>query len=122
MINWRHLEMFDRENSEVDPESDIGIKALNEFRLSGGIDGVFFNQIGASHEDPEDASTWGPASPADVDWSRFPATPPEEFCDYDLSERIRLSAVWEYDDVKELCKRVDIYFNGVISAIRRRRK
>lgn len=44
---------------------------MREFKNTGGISGHFFEQTGANHEDPEDASTWGPKTPDDVDWLGF---------------------------------------------------
>lgn len=72
-IKWTVLQLFDKDNDPVETTSERGISALQEFRETGSINGVFFQAIGADHEDPDDASTWGPQTPADVDWTGFPA-------------------------------------------------
>lgn len=69
-IRWQDLALTDRDNDPVTDEDAIR-EALREFRETGGIDGYFFVRIGAPHEDEDDASTWGPASPDHVDWTGF---------------------------------------------------
>src|SRR5690625_2855367 len=69
--SWKNLALFDTDNQDVTDSEQI-IEALREFKNEGSIDGVFFRRIGASHEDEDDASTWGPASPDHVDWTGFP--------------------------------------------------
>lgn len=44
---------------------------LDEFKRTGSMLGAHFDYEGAPHEDEEDPSTWGPASPEDVDWTGF---------------------------------------------------
>lgn len=69
-VSWRELELFDRDNDDIVDEAERR-QYLEEFRRTGTIHGAFFHRIGADHEDPEDASTWGPTSPEAVDWSGF---------------------------------------------------
>jgi hypothetical protein len=70
-INWKNLDLVDGEGYKL--EKLHVIEALREFRLTKSMPHVFFAQIGADHEDADNASTWGPKSPADVDWDGFPA-------------------------------------------------
>lgn len=51
---------------------DQYIRAMAEFKKTGGISGFFFEYQGRPHEDSEDASTWGPRSPEEIDWTGFP--------------------------------------------------
>jgi hypothetical protein len=71
VVHWAALRLFygDRD-AQLPPRETLA--ALHEYRRTGGIDGVFFAAIGAAHEVADDASTWGPQSPAHVDWSGFP--------------------------------------------------
>lgn len=71
-IRWQELvdRMVDKEGRRLTEEE--AIRALEEFRRTGGIAGVFFDYFGLPHENPEDASTWGPESPDAVDWTGFP--------------------------------------------------
>lgn len=72
MIHWSELRLFDRENRHItDPEQVQ--EALDEFRRTNSMNGVFFERLGLPHEDEEDASTWGPESPEHVDWTGFPS-------------------------------------------------
>jgi hypothetical protein len=52
-------------------QKDI-IEALAEFRQTNGMGGWFFDFDGRKHEDPADASTWGPKSPNEINWAGFP--------------------------------------------------
>ncbi|MFO7173942.1 MAG: hypothetical protein DIU70_013430 [Bacillota bacterium] len=72
-IRWQDLvdRLVDTDGVRLTEEQ--AIKALREFKETGSIFGVFFERMNLPHEDPEDASTWGPESPADVDWTGFPA-------------------------------------------------
>lgn len=71
MIHWSELTLIGRENQPItDPEQVQ--EALEEFRRTGAMSGVFFERLGLPHEDEEDASTWGPESPETVDWTGFP--------------------------------------------------
>lgn len=69
-IRWQDLALTDRDNDPVtDPERIRA--ALTEFRETESINGYHFERIGADHENEDDASTWGPPSPDDVDWTGF---------------------------------------------------
>ena len=72
--NWKEPVLTDSEGDQVDcnQRNDEFLKALRQFRKSGGIDGYFFERGWGAHEDPEDASTWGPKSPDKIDWVGFP--------------------------------------------------
>lgn len=70
LVPWQDLELFDTDNREITDPDEIR-QALAEFREHGTIHGYFFRSIGAAHEDMNDASTWGPESPEDVDWTDF---------------------------------------------------
>lgn len=70
MINWHDLELLDADNDRITNVS-TRTRYLQEYRQSGSMAGAFFDQIGAAHEDAEDASTWGPQSPDGVDWTGF---------------------------------------------------
>lgn len=67
---WQSLSLFDSDNDAISAPERIH-RALAEFRETGGMRGVFFNRMDLAHENAEDASTWGPASADDVDWSGF---------------------------------------------------
>ena len=69
---WDELELFDSDGNTLTTPENIQ-KALQEFRRDGGMLGVFFHFLGFPHEDPDDASTWGPPSPDAVDWEGFDA-------------------------------------------------
>lgn len=71
MIHWSELALFGRDNQPINDEEQVR-KALDEFRRTGAMNGVFFERLGLPHEDEEDASTWGPESPEHVDWTGFP--------------------------------------------------
>lgn len=71
MIHWSELALLGRDDQPItDPEQVRA--ALDEFRRTGAMNGVFFDRLGLPHEDEEDASTWGPESPEHVDWTGFP--------------------------------------------------
>ena len=67
---WQTLVLRDGDGDEIQGERRVA--ALQEFRRSGSIHGIFFDRIGAPHEAEDDASTWGPESPRHVDWTGFP--------------------------------------------------
>ena len=71
-IPWQDLALFNADNQAVTDPDEIR-QALAEFRERESISRYFFHRIGAPHEDPEDASTWGPQSPEHVDWTGFPS-------------------------------------------------
>ena len=71
-MNWRELRLFDIENQDIADEERI-VRALREFRETGGMYGVFFHFMDLPHEDERDPATWGPESPDDVDWTGVPA-------------------------------------------------
>ena len=71
MIHWSKLALFDLDNRPI-TDSERVRAALEEFRRTGAMGGVFFERLGLPHEDEEDASTWGPESPEHVDWTGFP--------------------------------------------------
>lgn len=70
MIHWSELELIGRDNQPITDEDQIH-RALDEFRRTNSMNGVFFERLGLPHEDEEDASTWGPESPEHVDWTGF---------------------------------------------------
>ena len=69
-IPWTSVWVLDS-----DGETPLGgedeIRALREYRRTGAIVGRFLGRHGGPTEDPDDASTWGPAV-EDVDWTGFP--------------------------------------------------
>lgn len=67
---WQDLRLYDRDDAEI-TDARSRRAALEEFRRTGAMNGVFFGRLGLPHEDPEDASTWGPESPDFVDWTGF---------------------------------------------------
>jgi len=72
MIHWSELALFDLDNRPITDFERVRA-ALEEFRRTGAMAGVFFERLGLPHEDEEDASTWGPESPETVDWTGFPS-------------------------------------------------
>ncbi len=72
VYRWTDLTVIEGATMEELPDNDPrALKALDQFRRTGSISHYFLAQVGESREDPEDASTWGPASSADVDWTGF---------------------------------------------------
>lgn len=69
-VHWSRLELLDKDNDDITDQGQIR-RYLTEYRERGCGLGWFFKRLGQSHENPEDASTWGPVSPAFVDWSGF---------------------------------------------------
>jgi hypothetical protein len=69
-IHWDDLKVIDSDENTIKGEDRIA--ALRDFKATGTMDGLFFEFGGAAHENREDASTWGPKSPAAVDWTGFP--------------------------------------------------
>ena len=71
-VRWQDLQLLD-----VDGATPLNVDAatrhrlLGEYRRTGGMSGAFFAPLGWPHEDPDDASTWGPPSPDHVDWGGF---------------------------------------------------
>lgn len=70
-VHHSALVVIDSEDHEITGEDRR--KALVDFRLTGTMFGAYFERTGGPHEDPEDASTWGPETPAHVDWTGFDA-------------------------------------------------
>lgn len=71
-MRWTDLQLLDTDGrTPLRVDGATRRRLLDEFRRTGSMHGAFFARIGAPHEDPEDASTWGPASPDDVDWEGF---------------------------------------------------
>jgi hypothetical protein len=73
-IPWRSLELSygDAPDIYYSAASIMGVESLREYRRTGGMDGVFFRPCRLPHEQPDDASTWGPDHVEDVDWTGFP--------------------------------------------------
>lgn len=67
---WQQLRLIDRDGDEI-TDADRIRAALEEFKRTGSINGVFFGRLGLPHEDEDDASTWGPAYPEAVNWTGF---------------------------------------------------
>lgn len=72
MTRWTTLELVDGDGSDL--TGGRRIAALREYRATSAINGVFFARTGLPHEREDDASTWGPQSPAHVDWTGFSQT------------------------------------------------
>jgi len=73
-MRWTDLQLLDTDGrTPLRVDGATRRRKLDEFRRTGGMHGAFFAPLGLPHEDPEDASTWGPASPDDVDWEGFHA-------------------------------------------------
>lgn len=70
VVNWQALVLRDSDGYEVRGERKIA--ALREFLKTEAIADHFFDRLNLTHENREDVSTWGPASPDDVDWTGFP--------------------------------------------------
>lgn len=71
-MNWQDLQLLDvdgRTPLKVDEETRH--RLLDEYRRTGSMHGAFFAPLGLPHENPEDASTWGPELPEHVDWAGF---------------------------------------------------
>lgn len=71
-IPWRSLSLFDGDGDALNDPETIA-RYLREFRDTGAMNTVFFGRMDLPHETDE-SYTWGPASPADVDWTGFPHT------------------------------------------------
>ena len=73
--HWQDLQLLDVDGATpLNVDEATRRRLLDEFRRTGGsMHGAFFARIGAPHEDPEDASTWGPTSPEHVDWTGLDA-------------------------------------------------
>jgi len=70
--SWRDLQLLDTDGrTPLNVDGAIRRRLLDEYRRTGGMHGAFFAPLGLPHEDPDDASTWGPASPEHVDWGGF---------------------------------------------------
>lgn len=69
-FRWQSLRLINCDNQPIADSARIHA-ALAEYRASGEMSGVFFTQMDLPHEDPNDASTWGPVAPTDVDWTGF---------------------------------------------------
>lgn len=70
MIHWSSLTLLDPDMQEIG-DGATRMSCLAEYRATGSMYTVFFERIGAPHEDAEDPSTWGPQSPDGVDWTGF---------------------------------------------------
>lgn len=70
-IHHSALTVFDSEGQELTGWARR--KALVDFRLTGTMFGAYFERVGGDWEDEDDASTWGPETAADVDWTGFDA-------------------------------------------------
>ena len=70
-IHWSGLEVFDTNNNQVPAFGEEWFTVLERFKNTGDIEGFFFRKVGFPYEDEDDARTWGPQSPAGVDWSGF---------------------------------------------------
>lgn len=73
MINWTKLEMHNAADNRM-PDAEERIAALTEWRTRGSILEWTFGRMGGAHERDDDASTWGPETASDVDWSGFDST------------------------------------------------
>ena len=72
--HWRELRLLDVDGrTPLNVDEETRRRLLDEYRRTGSMHGAFFARIGAPHEDPEDASTWGPASPEHVGWAGLDA-------------------------------------------------
>jgi len=72
--DWRALQLLDVDGkTPLNVDEETRRRLLDEFRRTGGMAGAFFAPLGLLHEDENDASTWGPPSPDDVDWEGFDA-------------------------------------------------
>lgn len=71
-IHWSDLVLLDAGGDALQQYGDARVReALDEFRRTGAMAGVFFATLGLPHEREDDASTHGPKEPADVDWTGF---------------------------------------------------
>ena len=68
---WTTLVVRDARGHELGTVERI--EALAEWRATGGMRNAWFDYRGEEHEDPDDASTWGPCTAHDVEWRGFPA-------------------------------------------------
>jgi hypothetical protein len=74
MHNWQTIALLDANGDAISEGNDpTRIRALAEYRATGGMTGVFFAHPEPGQEDPE-AWQWGPGADA-IDWSGFPALP-----------------------------------------------
>lgn len=70
--SWRDLQLLDTDGrTPLNVDDATRRRLLDEYRRTGGMHGAFFAPLGLPHEDPDDASTWGPPSPDAVDWEGF---------------------------------------------------
>jgi hypothetical protein len=69
-VHWSKLELADGEGCDISGSERI--KALDKFKTTGEMAGAVFCQTGSEHENPRDATTWGPKDADGVDWSGFP--------------------------------------------------
>ena len=69
-LPWRSLGLVTGDGYKL--HYDERVEALREFRQTDDMGDVFFEPCDLPHERPDDASTFGPASPDDIDWTGFP--------------------------------------------------
>lgn len=69
-IPWQRLVVLE-DDADTPARGADAYAGLREFLETGGMWGHFFARLGLPHEDPDDASTWGPDSSLDVDWTGF---------------------------------------------------
>ena len=83
--HWARLELIDAEGGIFDfahcPHGkEWFVGKLQEFARMGGMLDVFFARTEAGHEDPDDASTWGPQNKDEIDWAGFPVAEDGTLC------------------------------------------
>ena len=69
-IHWSNVWVLGPD-CEITLSAEDEIRALREYRRTGAIAGRFLGRVGGPTEDPDDASTWGPAVD-EIDWTGFP--------------------------------------------------
>ena len=70
-IHWSDLQIFDTDNIDIPAHSEEWFAKLERYRVTGDAEGFFFRPVGFPFEEEDDASTWGPSSPENVDWTGF---------------------------------------------------
>ncbi len=69
-LHWSEVEVLDSDGETPLYDHD-SVAALREYRRTGAIAQRFLARVGSPTEDPDDASTWGPAVD-EIDWTGFP--------------------------------------------------